>query len=733
MKFQYFLCIILNLGLYAQNQVNDSLQNPITLDQVTISANKSLEDKRYVSQQIESISLREIRLQNFQNTADLLANSGKLHVQKSQQGGGSPVIRGFEASRVLIMLDGIRLNNLIYRSGHLQSIITIDENVLSNAEIHYGPSSTVYGSDALGGSIHLYTLLPHIMDDVGKIFSGHAFVRYGSANKEKKGHLDFNLSGKKWAVLSSLTLTDLGDLRMGTHALGSRPLFGGRPYYVARIDGRDSLVLNSDSLVQKKSGYKQLDIIQKWLYVPSPGRRHILNLQLSTSTDVPRYDRLTDPANDGIGLNYAEWYYGPQKRMMSAYCYENEQLFDGHKMTLNLAWQQLEESRHQRKFNNAMLQHRTERVNVLNANAGLLKKTRRTDFRYGAEANIQFLKSKARAEDIETGTEESLDTRYPDGANRMKNADVYATATHRITENLSANGGLRIGFSFLHSEIADAGFFVFPFSSITQKNFTYSGSFGLAWLPFSTLKLSAHVSSGFRVPNLDDLSKIFETQAGSLIIPNENLKPEKTLSGDIGIELRSGDHLKWENTCYYTYFNDAIVTVPFSYQGQDSILYDGTLSRVWANQNLRRAFITGFSSMLHARFISHLWSNAQVAYTYGRIKAESFIPLDHISPLYGRLGMRWEAQHYTLDFYSLFNGKKKIEDYLLNGEDNEQYAPLGGMPSWFTLNIKASWVMKPYITIQAGIENIMDIRYRSFSSGINSPGRHIYASLRVRW
>ena len=131
-----------------------------SLNEVVISASKFQQSKKEVSQNIISINSKEVQISNPQTSADLLSNSGRVFVQKSQQGGSSPVIRGFEASRVLLVVDGIRLNNAIYRAGHLQNVITVDQNLLERIEVLYGPSSTLYGSDALGGVIHMRTKQP---------------------------------------------------------------------------------------------------------------------------------------------------------------------------------------------------------------------------------------------------------------------------------------------------------------------------------------------------------------------------------------------------------------------------------------------------------------------------------------------------------------------------------------------------------------------------------------------
>ena len=709
----------------------DTTQKQIQLDEVLISANKTEQNKRDISQQIESINIKTIQFQNFQNTADLLGNSGTISIQKSQQGGGSTTIRGFEASRVLYIVDGVRMNNLIFRGGHLQNIISVDENILSRADIVFGSSSTIYGSDALGGVIYLQTLKPKLRKEAEKSFTGNASFRYATVNDEKKAHLNFNLAGKKWAYLTSLTYSDFGDLKMGSNKNGDNSFFGARKYYLERINGKDSLVRNSDSLVQKYTAYKQYDFMQKILFQQSENIQHDINIQYSTSSDVPRYDRLTDPK--GTGLANAEWYYGPQKRLLAGYNFIAKNIFANQNLHIGLHYQNMEESRHQRKFNSTNLQHRNEKVNSVNFNADLSKIYGRMKVNYGLEIQNDYLKSTAENEKITDGSKTGLNTRYPNGENNMFHADIYGSFFYKINEKSALSFGLRGGYSTLHSTHNDSTFFRLPYSVIDQKNVTYSGNLGFVRNPSKNIKFSANVGTGFRVPNIDDLSKIFETAPGTLIVPNSDLKPEKTINFDAGFTIWHNEKFQWENVAYYTIFFDAIVTSDFKYEGKDSILYEGVMSKVLANQNQRKAYIYGFSSKLKANIFKNILIYGGINYTYGRISTESEdVPIDHIPPIYGKAGIYYESKKTTADLYVLYNGKKDIKDYYLNGEDNEQYAPNDGMPAWKTFNFKVSYNVSKFLTIQAGIENIMDIQYRTFSSGMNSPGRNIFGTLRLK-
>lgn len=730
------LLLIYSQKNFAQNSVQDTIKpNQIDLDEVIISVNKTEELKKSVAQQVQVLNAKQIEMSQSQSTADLISNSGNVFVQKSQMGGGSPVIRGFEASRILLVVDGVKLNNIIYRSGHLQNIVTMDNAILDRAEILFGPSSTVYGSDALGGVIHMRTKDPLFAEHEQKtLLKVNALSRYGSVNNEKTGHVDFNLGGQKLSSLTSFTYSSFDDLKSGKN---QNPFYtqsyGERPYYVERINGKDSLVKNSDRYLQVNSGYSQYDILQKISYKVNERVRHAVNFQFSNSSDVPRYDRLTDPA--GTGLKYAEWYYGPQQRILAAYDYK----FIDHNSFFNVVnaginFQNIEESRHTRRFDKNNLSHRTENVNVYGLFVNMSRMTEKHKIQVGVDAQYNTLKSTAADEDILTGLSSALDSRYPDGDNSMADVAVYFSHSWKINHTLSLTDGLRFGLVSLSSTFVDTSFFHLPYTKAEQSNPVYSGSLGLIHNPSDDLKLSVLLSTGFRAPNVDDLSKVFESAPGLVIVPNNDLKPEKTINGEIGITRIYNRKTSWENSIYYTQFYDAVVTDKFKLNGLDSILYDGTLSQVMANQNKGKAFIYGFSSAIRTQCTDNLTASFNLNYTYGRVKTDSSdYPLDHIPPFMMRLQLSYTFHNFSSDFFVNYNGWKKLKDYYQNGEDNEQYATLDGMPAWFTLNLRASYKVQKNITLQTGVDNIFDTQYRTFSSGINAPGRNIIAAVRFHY
>ena len=711
------------------------------LDEVVVFSNKFAEKKKNLAQKIDVLTANTIARYNGQNSGDLLINSGNVFVQKSQQGGSSPVIRGFEASRVLLVVDGVRMNNAVYRSGHLQNIITADQNMLERVEVLYGPASTIYGSDALGGVIHFRTKQPILATSDKLHVTGSAFVRYSSGNSEKTGHADVSLGGKKFAWLQSYTYSDFGDMKMGDNYKDKYPNFGKRSQYVTRINGIDSVVTNSDDRIQKFSGYKQWDITQKLLFNQSVKVSHRINFQYSNSGNVPRYDRLQDTKNFGgsIGtaLRYAEWYYGPQTRLMTSYELNAGQLGFLNELKVNLNYQDIKESRQTREYRRYdRFDSRREHVKVFGFNIDGRKTWGNNELNMGIDGQLNDVKSVADRTNLTTGAVTKLDTRYPDGENNMNYFGVYAQHLLKFKNGKWVlNDGIRIQSVSLHSTIVDNSFFNLPVTDIKQTPFAVTGNLGLVYMTPKGFRFTGNFASGFRAPNVDDAVKIFESSTATkrVLIPNAEINPEYTYNFDLGFSQTIQDKVRFEITGFYTMFRNAIAAAPFKLNGQDSILYNGVKCAVYASQNVNKAYVRGINARLKVELSKKIsWDNT-ISQTYGRYKNADGTekPLDHVPPVFGKTSLAYNDKKISTEIYGMFNGWKKIKDYNPDGEDNGQYATADGMPSWFTFNWRGSYKFSKNFTLQAGVENISDRNYRYFASGFSASGRNFIVALRA--
>ncbi len=700
------------------------------LDEFVIAVNKWEHDKKEVPNKIKSISYEEVRFHNPQTTADLLATSNAVFLQKSQLGGGSPMIRGFAANSILLVVDGVRMNNAIYRSGNLQNVISLDPNTLQESEVIYGPGSVVYGSDALGGVISFYTLNPNLSSGHKVMVTGNVLTRYASANNEKTGHVDFNIGLKKWGFLTSLTYSDFADLSMGNVGNPSYQ----RLEYAGRYQNRDSVFVNRDPNLQKFSGYSQINFLQKIRFKPSGKLNMVYAFHFSTTSDIPRYDRLIQYDNDE--LRYAQWYYGPQQWMMHNFLIDAkpEWLLADH-IKIVAAYQNFTESRHDRKIHETGLRHRTENADVLSMNVDLHKNILPSlTVYYGTELVYNNVRSKAVREDILSSQTTPAATRYPNGYNHYYALALYGSLKYQIKDNVVLNTGLRYNYVGLSSSIQDSSFYSFPYSVFSIRNGALNGSMGISYTPFSGSQLKINFASGFRAPNLDDAAKIFDSEPGRVMVPNQNLKPEYTYNVDLGWLQNVNDALYFELTGFYTLMKNAMVRRPFQFEGNDSIDYDGEMSQVTALVNASEATLYGVNINLKAVVTSGFYVSTDFTIMKGEDIDKN--PLRHIPPFYGGLHFVYENPIIKGDFYLTYNGA--ISNANLAPEEQSKthmYATDGNglpyAPSWFTFNLKLSIHPSDILMISTGVENILNHRYRPYSSGIVASGRNIFLALRV--
>lgn len=725
------LAVILSICVEAQvKKAIDTVQmEPKTLSEVIVFANKFPEKLKYITQTIKVIKDKNA-LNNQPNAGDVLLNSAAVFVQKSQQGGSSPVIRGFEASRVLLMVDGVRMNNAIYRAGHLQNIITVDNTILDRMEVIYGPSSTLYGSDALGGVVSMYTKNPVLSKNKQTVVSGNALARYATATQEARGHVDFNLASNKWASLTSITYGQFGDVIQGKQRQSAYPSFGLKPFYVQRVGNTDSAFVNPDPNKQIASDYQQIDIAQKILFQPNEHIQHLLNIQIGNSSNVQRYDRLTETST-GVPV-YAEWYYGPQVKNLLSYQFSANQL-TGFFQELKIigSYQDIEESRFTRRFKNNNRDARWERVNVWGLNLDAKHKLGKNELHIGLESYTNYVRSTAERTNIVTGALSRITTRYSDGPTKMSSNAIYAQHTYKINDEWTLNDGLRFNLVRLDARFADTTLLHFPFVRAEQNNAAITGNLGLVYASPKEFRLAFLLNSGFRSPNVDDLTKVFDTKTGYVVVPNKDLKPEYTYNAEINFNKYS-EHFNFGGSLFYTWFRNAIVVDKFKFNNQDSILYQGVRSAVFAPQNKAQAYVLGFS--VNATYKVDQQNSFDAVYTYTKgtyTNAGISMPLDHIPPTFGRIGFKHEGKIWVAECYSLFNGWKKIADYNPNGEDNQQYATVDGMPSWYTINIRGQINLGNNLSAQLQVENLQDRNYRYFASGISAPGRNFIFSLKA--
>ena len=738
------------LSASKQNFVIQLEQKVQNLEGVVLSVARSRSKRNKIAEKVNIINSERIKQSVIQSGADILELSPGVRIQKSQGGGGSPVLRGFEANRVLLVIDGVRMNNAIYRSGHLQNAITIAPHNLERVEVIFGPSSVGYGSDALGGVIHYYTKTPDINGSEKNKNEFHS--DFNSANLSSVNNITSNWSFKNWGSITSLSFSRFGDIRMGQKNNHGFQGWGLTNFFSENTNSfyKETPTINPNSLVQKNTGYDQFDLFQKFRFKFSGQSYLSLNIQSSNSSIINRYDKLNEIRNGN--LRYAQWYYGPQKRFLFSPKFE---FFTGsrflRKGSLTFAYQNIEESRIDRKFNSLSRSYQFEKVSVLSFNADFsAKPSEKITSSYGLEVLNNIISSNAFTRTLTVSNNEitslsspiAIPTRYPSDGSYYNSAAGYINFIWDISDALSLNAGSRITYTDLGGTWNEEALVNSLLSEVSLNNWALTNTFAIIYSPLKKLRLNILLSSGFRNPNIDDIGKIRES-AGSLIVPNPFLKPEYAYNLDLGLSFKSANGLNQFSLrsfgsiisrhivrSDYTIFSDTSTNDPAT------IIYDGEELPTLANKNLGNRYIYGGSFESFIRFNKNLHTSLNLTYTKGN-KSFKNGPMPSIPPLFGKYGLYYSSSRINAQLEWNFSNAKDPKDYSYGGEDGLGETPLiaenqySGTPAWNILSISTNYQYTKNIKFKCGLNNIFDTHYRTFASGISQPGRSLQLGVSI--
>jgi hemoglobin/transferrin/lactoferrin receptor protein len=699
------------------------------MNEVVISANKWSQISSDVPYKVSRLTAKDIALQNPQTAADLLSVSGDVFVQKSQQGGGSPMIRGFSTNRLLYTIDGVRMNTAIFRGGNLQNVISLDPLAMESAEVLFGSSSTIYGSDAIGGVMSFQTLKPTFSLNDKPYVKGKALMRYSSANNENTGHFDINVGWKKWAIVTSVSANKFDHLRQGSNG----PDDYLKPFHVQRIDSVDVVIAQEDELLQVPSAYSQMNLMQKVRYAPNEKWDIEYAFHYSETSSYGRYDRHHEMK--GSAPKYAEWGYGPQKWMMNQLSinnYSKNVMYD--QMSIKIAHQNFVESRIDRKFNNSNRRTREENVTAYSANVDFSKRfSAKNNLFYGVEYVINDVTSTGIVENINTGISAPAAARYPQS--QWQSLGVYLNDEHKITDKLTVQAGLRYTHYLLDAKF-DSTFYSFPFQEANLNNGALTGGLGAVYSFDAKTVLRFNASTAFRSPNVDDIGKVFDSEPGAVVIPNPELSAEYAYNVDLGVTRVFGNVLKLDLTGYYTLLENALVRRDFQLNGMDSIMYDGSLSKVEALQNAAKANVYGIQAGVDINLTNGFILSSKFNYQMGEEEMDdgSLSASRHAAPWFGVTRLSYTYRKLRLEINAQYQGERVYEDLAVTEQGKSDIYALDEngdtySPSWYTVNLKAMYQFHDNFTMSGGLENITDQRYRTYSSGLSGAGRNFVLSL----
>lgn len=603
--------------------------------------------------------------------------------QQTTPGQGTPILRGLKGSQVLNLVDGMRLNNAFFRSAPSQYLALVDSLNVRNLEVVRGPSSTLYGNDAMGGVVNVITPTP-----------GHAprwtlrpraHAEAGSAEQLRVLHGDLQASGPTLALLGSLTWQQAGDRRTGS----------GQRLHPSAWDSRSA------------GG--------KLLYTPASGHHElVLSGQFTRQDSTPRVDEMI-PGYGQDDPSSAEFFFEPNSRGFAhaIYTWTPGQGMMDH-LQIDLARQVIRDDRRDRDTGSMRrtLEHNESTLDGLKVQAEFLP-GQHSFFTLGLELYQDTVHSRRESLGLDSGLSEAREPRFPDGAT-MDSSALFAYMETRPLDDWTASGGLRYSRFTIQAPGDDVSGYRLSPDDLT-------GNLGLGYEAAPGLRLSANLGRGFRPPNISDLGALGPRPGNRYNLVNPQLQPESVLTLDLGAKYVAGP---WEAEIYAwrSRYRDQIAPVPTGEFTEDG-------RQVVRSENLNRVHLHGLESGLryHGAWGGKVygvlnWTRGQEYSADGQSQ-----PADRIPPLSGQLGLDWPlGPALAAQAWVHFAGG---QDRLSNRDAGDPRIDPAGTAGWSTANLALRWHTAGGLEVGLRLENLLDRSYREHGSGVDAPGRNLVLSV----
>ena len=667
-KYYFLLSLIFSINVSAQKE--DS--SYVTLDSAIVTSRsiKILDIKNPFV--ISSITNQKIIEKGARTTPEALMGVSGVFIQKTNHGGGSAFIRGLTGNQTLIVLDGIRLNNAIYRYGPNQYLNTIDMFTVDKIDVLKGIGSVEYGSDAMGGVIHVKTK-ENTSKELNKISLNNT-SKFISSGMEKTNRTAIQYATNKWDFIGGISLKKYGDLVGGGNIGKQTPTKYNEINYDLKtrikISTQSDLIYSSQNTIQKN--------------VPIYHKIALENFKTNQIDYQIRY------------LNYLKYKYISNKRWIS-------------EIIINASTQRTIEQRSNQKNNSSIFRNETDTVKNVGLTAEIVSKPNKN---WTMNTGFDYYKDEIFSEAIETSSD--INTQvikrglYPNGS-IYKNSSLFNI--HNLNFNkLNIVAGLR--YNFLHiqmNELTLGNIAINPAALVSNFGFNY--------------RLNQHgflfgsITTGYRAPNIDDLGSLgivdFRYE-----IPSYDLRPEKSLNTEIGYKYRS-NKIDFSIAAFKMKLKDIIARV----------LVDGKVINgynVYNKKNIESSYINGAEVNYTYLLSKYLTWYTNATYTYGQNVTKNE-PMRRIPPLFGQNKISFVKKNKTLAIAHQFAGK---QDRLAQGDKDDNRIGKLGTPGWNIFNIDAGWEFKN-LSVNTSLINISNLQYKTHGSGVYGMGRAV--NLTIQW
>ena len=615
---------------------------------------------------------------------DSLAAQPGVFLQQTTPGQGAAIVRGLKGSEVLHLVDGMRLNNAIFRNAPTQYLSLVSPGTIDRIEIVRGAPASLYGSDAVGGVVQVISRIPS----------------FESAGSRREAFLAFDTGDLTRILRASL---DVGNEKIAALVGGEYLKSGNR-----RTGSGDRI---GPSAYESKGGRLAVSA------TPDEDSSWLFDLQFGTQPMTPRVDELV-PGFGQSEPSSAEFYFAPNERLFGHVRHIRKDALWGADWNFDLGWQQIVDDRLSRNFQSDVRIHEMNRSDLFGLSMNASGNSETGSWIVGAEVYHDKVESLRFAEDLVSGQTTAVTARFPDGST-VDQAAIFGNILRDVGERQTLSGGLR--FSSIIVDLPQSD--VVPASTIDQEDF--SADLGWTFELTPSTQLTSNLGYGFRAPNVFDLGTLGERPGNRFNVPNPDLESERITQLDFGLRHHS-DNWSFDAVLFALRYSDRISSVLTG-----NVTLDGR--DITQSQNVARANIHGIEISAEWSHSELLTTDLVVNYLRGE-QAEpggSDAPADRIPPLNGRLAVRYgHDDALTLEAFMVFAA---AQDRLSPRDTRDIRINPNGTSGWATTNISGIWQLTDGLRFSAQLLNIFDRRYRVHGSGMDAVGRSLFFSVQSSW
>ncbi len=657
---------ILNGETGLEGSASDTL-TARSLDEVVITANRFNSLGVNTPEAVRVLNGTPVHENQLRTAPEALSLTPGVFVQKTNHGGGSPIIRGLTGNQTLLLMDGIRISNSTMRYGPNQYFNTIDVFSIDRMEVLRGSGSVQYGSDALGGTIQAFSHELNLSEK--PLWGGRLLSRFGTSGMEQTLHSAVKYSGRNAAFRAGAAWRNFGDV-MGGDTTGR----------------------------QDPSGYKEFDYDIKGKLQLSPRTSVTVLFQSVHQTDVPVYHKI---ALENYAVNKTD----PQLRKL-AYLRLNQQIDEGiiKSAVFTASFQKTEEGRVSWKNGADIVRFENDKVKTFGFSAeALLSEGDRWSASAGFDLYNDYVSSNRIDRVFTTGFDTPKRGLYPDGSS-MTSLALFTVHSYDL-DKWNFTAGVRFNSFIINVPDEELGDVKLTPSALV-------GNIAAMRKLDSKSNLFVSLNTGFRAPNIDDLGTLgivdfrYET-------PDYDLKPESSLQYQIGYKFL-GKNIKGD---LFLYQNELYNLITRKRVG-DQMIEGYPLYR---KENSERAFVRGVETAWDFVLNRSITLYSSLTCTYGQNKTKDE-PMRRIPPLFGRLALDYRNSGWLLNAEIL---SASGQERLAQGDIDDNRIPEGGTPGWTVVNINAGYTWR-FLSVDLSLKNLFNVDYRYHGSGINGYGRSLF-------